>query len=348
MRFYLAESETLDRVADITGQCTEKSLQLSLNRPGTFNFTMPLFTEFKDYLNPVQYCVIATKNSIPRWSGPIWSRRDRFAAEKIELSATGWFSLLRKRFITDANITYTNKTPGYIAHSLLQYANAQTIASVTRPTWIVPGTDTSEGSFTRTYNRWQNISQEILGLSDIESGFNFEIDPTTREMNISNWDEYRDNTSTVFGFNFGPHNTIDVTREMNADDLGNQQFAVGQYGIAEADEPSSVDIYNLHQDVNNINEISDISILGAIANAELAVNSLPRTTINFDPRPEGSDNVPKIFDDYILGDKVYLTAKRDNVSILNQAIRIFGITITIDNNGLERVSSLQTTAQGGS
>ena len=103
----------------------------------------------------------------------------------------------------------------------------------------------------------------------------------------------------------------------------------------------------MNQQVININEISDTNILGAIANAELALNAEPRVTINFDPKAEGSEvNVPSLFEDYNLGDKVYLTAKRDGAEILNQAIRVFGLTLTIDNNGNEKVSSLQTTNSG--
>jgi len=350
-QFFLAESTDMIPLVDISHECTGKSFTLSLNRPGSFNFTIPMFSNGAQFTEPSKYCVIAQKNDVIVWSGALWTKSEKFAAEKIELSAVGWFQYLMKRFITDASHTYTTVNQGVAAFNLLALANAQTIDAVTRPTWITAGSNTSTTTYTsKKFERWQNIGQEILNLTEVEAGFDFVIDPDTREMNISNWDDYLDNTNAHFAFNFGPENVVDVTRDTNADDMSNQTYVTGQYGTAESHDTNTTHQieYGIHQNVIQINEVSDTAILAAISNAETAINSLPRVIINFDPHAEGMvQSIPHLFEDYNLGDKVYLTAKRDEEEILNQGIRLFGLTLTIDENGNEKVSSLQTTSQTG-
>lgn len=346
-QFFIAESENMTRIADISLECRDKSFSLSLNRPGSFSFTMPLFTEWKSYLNPAEHCIIAAKNHNVVWSGPIWTKTEDFAEQKISLGAVGWFQELHERFLTLQDYTYSTTNDGTIAFNLLGIANAQEVESVARPTHITAGTNTSQHDITKTFSRWQNIGEEITNLTQIEAGFDFVIDPVTREMNIHAWDDYVDNTEAIFGFNFGPKNVTGVTRDTNAEDMHNQYFITGQYGTAEAHDVTSIEQFGLKQEVINVTEIKDVNILGAVANAELEVNKNPRIIINFDPKAEGFvENVPRFFEDYNLGDKVYLTAKRDGAEIINQGIRIFGIQFDIDINGMEKVSQLQTTAQG--
>lgn len=348
-QFFLAEADTLTKVADVTHYCRGKQLQISLNRPGAFSWNMPFDTPWSSYLNPAEHAIVCAKNKTDVWSGPIWTKSEDFAAQKITLGAVGWFQLLMKRYNTESDLTYNDTNQGQLAFNLLGVANAQTVESVVRPTGIVAGTNTSTQTYTsKTFARWQNIGEEIINLTQVESGFDFVIDPVTREMNITNWDDFIDNTDAVFGFNFGPNNVINVTRETNADDLKNQYYVAGQYGIAEAHDVStvSIDKYGLHQGVEQINEIPDTALLGAIANAELAINENPRITINFDPKTEGTQqNIPKLFEDYNLGDKIYLHAVQHGAENVNMAIRVFAVTLDIDENGNEKVSSLQTTSQ---
>jgi hypothetical protein len=351
-QFFLADSVTMTPLVDISRECTQKSFTLSLNRPGTFNFTIPMFSRGAEFTESSKYCVIAQKNDIPVWSGALWTKTERFASEKIELSAVGWFQYLMKRFITDSSHTYSTINQGDVAFSLLALANAQLIDGVARPTWITAGSNTSTTIYTsKKFERWQNIGQEITNLTDVEAGFDFVIDPVTREMNISNWDEYLDNTDAHFAFNYGPNNVTDVTRTTSADDMANQNFVTGGNSttVESHDTNTTHQIeYGIHQKTINVNEISDNGILGAISNAETAINSLPRVLLNFDPHAEGAtQSVPRLFENYNLGDQVYLTAKRDGQEILNQAIRLFGLTMNIDENGNEKVSSLQTTSQTG-
>ena len=50
------------------------------------------------------------------------------------------------------------------------------------------------------------------------------------------------------------------------------------------------------------------------------------------------------FDDYDIGDIVYLTAKYGALNIERQAVRVFGVSIDIDNEGNEKIGEIKTVA----
>lgn len=347
-QLYLAESNNLNRIAEISREARGKSFSLALNRAGSFNFNLPLSTDWWEYLNPLQHCVIVSKNHNEVWSGPIWTKSESLASERIEISCVGWFQTLFSRFITDANHTYTTTNEGDIAFALLALANDYEIDSVIYPTFISEGSNTSIEDRTRTYERWQNIGQEIQALTEIEASFDFKIDPITREMNIMNESDFADQTEAVFGFNWGPRNVREVTRETDGSVARNEYFVRGQFSTAHTWDTDSIDTYGLYQEVIEIGELSDVGIGAAIANVEVAVNKNPRILINFDPMAESEIlTMPSIFEDYDIGDKVYLSAVRHNVEIKEQAIRVFGASISIDENNNETVNSIQVTMQSG-
>ena len=54
--------------------------------------------------------------------------------------------------------------------------------------------------------------------------------------------------------------------------------------------------------------------------------------------------MPLFFEDYDIGDIVYLTVKYGCVEVERQAVRIFGTSIDIDMEGNERIGTIQTVA----
>lgn len=348
-RFYLAQSSNLNKVAEITHEARNKSFSLGVNRPGSLSFDLPFSTIGAAYLNPLEYCVIATKNKQTVWSGPIWTREDNFDSAKFSVGAVGWFELLKRRYFIDDDHQFNGVTDGAIAFSILSYANSQVIAGSARPTWITGGTNTSTTERIITFDRWNNVGDAITQLTEIEAGFDFEIDPVTRAMNIFAWDDYTDNENAIFGFNFGPNNAKGVSRKLSADDLSNDFYVIGKTQTAHANAvDANIDTYNLHQKVINLNEVGELGVLASIANVELTVSQEPRITIDFTSLPPTAiENVPSFFEDYNLRDKVYLTAKREGVEIENQAVRIFSIDFSIDANDNEIINSLGTTYQSG-
>lgn len=341
--FFLAESDSMETVADITHEAQDKGFQLSMNREGAATFRMPMASEKSQYLNPWEYCLIARKNHNTVWSGPVLTTSENWQDGMISVSCTGWLRTLINRYITAASVTYTNMNEGQMAFNLLNLANNYQVDGVARPTGITAGTNSTTATRTKTFERWESIGNAIQSLTEIESGFNLDIDPETKELNIYKWNDFNDNDEAIFGFNWGPSNVSEITRDIDGDVMKNQTFVVGQFGNYQAYTVPSIEQHGLQQQVITISELGDNDIGQAIAVAEDTFNAYPRVNLSFTPKTGGEDVVvPSLFEDYNIGDKVYLTAVAENFKITNQPLRIFGLSFTIDSNNTERISGIET------
>jgi hypothetical protein len=338
-QFFLAESATLTRIAEIT-DARDKSLSLALNRSGSASFNVPLQSDWIDYFNPMLNCIIVQKNNEVIWSGPIWTTEEDFASSRMSVNAVGWFEILFKRYLKEA-IEFDNVSGGAIAQLLLTEANADFT------TWISNGTNGDDMARTVEYEVLQNVGQEIQSLSEVEAGFDFWVHPETRQLHTYRYDDYTDRPEIQFGFNIGAHNLASFGRSINADEMRNQIIVQGDNEAWIANEEDYWPDYNLFTEVISLTETNDDTILQAIANAEVAVNKLPRVVLSFVPKAEGAANSYTLFEDYNIGDKVYVSAKRQERTVTDQAVRIFGVDVNITNNGIEQVTSIKTSFEGG-
>jgi hypothetical protein len=103
----------------------------------------------------------------------------------------------------------------------------------------------------------------------------------------------------------------------------------------------SMDIYGLFEENNTLTQANQ-DILAPYGMAELAIRARPFVVYNLVPQPYG----PRLFDDFQIRDMIFFTAIKENFRVQNQAIRIFGATVNIDDAGNETISQLQTTASG--
>jgi hypothetical protein len=324
---------------------------VALNKPGNFSFNLPITTNSSAYLNPVEYCVIVVKNGDPIWAGPLWTKEIDFDSGKINLSAVGWFELLNKRHLFWP-LSYTNQTDGYIVTALLNAANDNEYGlGVYNPpdpvdTHILPLADGTSQLRTINYEQFQNIGEAITNLTAVENGLDFKISPVSRQMSLLAPENYDDN-GLIFAAGWGPDNITGVNFQVNGDDLANKYFVTGATSTAEANNSGSIDQYGLHTKIINLGEVEDTDFLGYVANAELAITQEPRLVTTFAPKPQSVDHpeYPSAFEDYNVGDKVYLTAHKLGFEVNNLGLRIFGFTVTIDENNNERVTSVQTTYQ---
>lgn len=94
------------------------------------------------------------------------------------------------------------------------------------------------------------------------------------------------------------------------------------------------------------NEIEGIAPTVYYAAAEVAVRANPRSIITMVPKARGIEEpttVPRAFIDFDIGDTVYLTASHGRINLRMQKIRVFGFTLSIDDNGNEKIDSILTT-----
>jgi hypothetical protein len=216
---------------------------------------------------------------------------------------------------------------------------------------------------TRTYKRYTNVGQAIQELSDIENGFDFEVDPATRALNLYHslvggtiHGKGSTKSDVRFGYLTGPDNLSSFSRQLDGQIVSNDTIVTGKNGAGRAVELASITTagtafwagvsgglgYRI-QDVISLSDVPDLEILQAFAGVETTLRSFPRQTYNFVPRPYSTgQKTLRPFVDYGLGDIVYVSADRGRVNVTNQAVRIFGFDIAIDENGVERVTNIST------
>lgn len=347
-KFFLANSNNLSIEKDITAEARGKQLNLSYNRPGACSFSVPLTAENYDNTFTNKKAVMVMKNNEWVWSGPIWTRNLDLNEEKIDVSAVGWFEILMYRIFYAAK-TYSSATwdEGEIVFDLLNMANQDF------NTYITPGTNSTSTPRTRNFETFMSIGEEIINLSDTENGFDMEVTPYTRKLNLKEPNEYADRKEIPFGYNWGPNNIANLTIEENGGEMRNRYIVTGSNGIAysypntsgSSGSASQID-NNLLVEVNQITEENDPIFLQAVANGEGQIKELPITNFEMSLKPFGPANPYGIFEHFDIGDKIYFTVQKQidgRNLILEYEPRIFAATVNIDEEGREVITSLQTT-----
>jgi hypothetical protein len=365
-RFVLAHSYgDLPHIGDLL-EASNKSLAVTLNRPGSFTCSLPLNAEISYEISPVETCVKAIKNGNCVWSGPVMQMREQAEANKLELTCNGWFDLLNYRFFRadvdlgvamDHTIVFTVINDHANSSSLLvpsKVIDGETLFAPS-PSWIISGStipDESNGDTFREVARstpftaWSsNIGQEITRLSDIEDGFDFEVDSITREFNI--WRKKMKTSDALFGYASEPQNLRDATRETDATQMRNWFHVVGSSGAGDAYDnttASSIPRLGYFEENVSLSSVGDAEILGAYGNAEIVLRQYPIQTHSVEPFPiRAEGNVPSIFEDYDIGDLLHFVVRqgRFDTGENPQGFRLFGATIAVDEQGDEKVSSMQ-------
>lgn len=215
----------------------------------------------------------------------------------------------------------------------------------------------------KTYQRYQSIGAAMQELTEYENGCDLYITPEDRKLWV--YRKRQTITDVVFGFGWGPNNIQQFQRQLDASTVVNFMQATGRPGTTPqyADtrdpafggwrigpngtldpSPNSQDEYGLFEEVVSLSDVGDVGVLGTYAAGEIYVRYRPRIVYSITPFPFSPGNsVPEPFVDYNVGDRVLLTAKLlPRLTIENQAVRVFGISVTIDEEGNERLGALQT------
>lgn len=355
-RLFLVDSTTMELLGEIK-QARGRQFQLALNKPGGCNFNVPLnYDLFKD-VEEINHGVIAYRNGVPRFSGMIWNIKEQTAGKSIAVQCAGWFETLNHRLLRE-DIGYPPFSTGSITGGQIVFLPAQgtvgnvnyhpggllTIANAQRDTWIVEGSNSDVIKRINSYQKGQSIGQALTQLTEVEAGFDFEIDPLTRVMDIHNWNDYSDKTEdVVFGYNWGPSNIEDLGREFDPSVMVNRVTALGKFGGGFAEDIESQEKFQLFEEMPQLNDVVDPNVLLGYAGGEVLLRNHPRVLYSFQPFPyAGSNKVPQPFDDYDIGDKISFTAiEPPRIEIVGQAVRVFGMNIDVTDEGNEKVSALQ-------
>lgn len=320
----------------------DRTLTVDINKSGSASCWIPTSDRLAALAIPWASCIIAQYDGEWLWSGPVSLRRTDMAAGRVNISAVGWFERFMHLLIQAMTTTHTNVDASVIITDLIAIAQAQD------PHFPVTlGTVELSQLRTITYNLDQNIGQAIQDLAELEAGIDWQIDPITRKINIyeqlgvdrpeCKWTFIGDSKSKQ-------SNLSNCVETLDGSTLVNQIKPRGKYGSGLAEDLPSQDTYGVFQEAPALSEVVDINILLAYAAGEIVFRSSPRLTYELTPKPSSKVVVPKLFRDFNIGDIGYLTARRDFVSVENQAMRMFGATLAISNSGTETITNLQTTA----
>jgi hypothetical protein len=328
--FHLADRT--DTALGELSSARNKQLSLGLNIPGRCSFTIPMEDTLAQDIAVLSTQIMAYRDGELKWSGPVWSITEELPASRMSVTAVGWYEILNRRFLS-ADLSYASTDAGAIATALLANANA------TSATGITIGSVESTQLRTRTYKRYQNVGQEIRALAEIEAGYDLYVDPSTRQLNIY---AARKTIQTNTVFQYGA-SVQSVSRQIMGETVANKIFAMGTSTVGSATDSASVTQYGLLEAQESLTEVNSTTIVAAFANAEVAIRSQPRQIINLTPFPwTTTNNVPRLFEDYDVGDVVYLDVEYGTMSLQRQAIRVFGVEISINENGNELITSIET------
>lgn len=382
---FKASNGAFERFSNIglLSTATGRKLSLALNASESANFQLNTLDAIASYLNPITTCIVCYRNGQLKWSGPVWTIKEKVADgdNKIEVSCVGWFHLLVYRLLKTGALgfgaesptkgagpsgsstalaqTYTEVEPQLIAKDLLERTNYD------YPTGIVPGVFEPQGTKIKwniTYQRFQNIAQAIQQLANTENGFDFRIDPATLLMNTyyatvkpgaTIFGKGKDRPNAVFGYGWGPKNLTSLERTIDGSALANQMTTIGQFVAQQFSNAASVSKYGLFEAQDSQTSIVSTTILQALAQVEVESRSDPLIIYTFSVVPvNAGKNVPQPLTDYDIGDFVYVGAKYGRMQVMSttgkgpQPMRVFGMDIDIDESGNELVSNVQTTYQG--
>jgi hypothetical protein len=99
-----------------------------------------------------------------------------------------------------------------------------------------------------------------------------------------------------------------------------------------------------------LSDVKDANLVDALGAEQLALRKAPRDLLTVLPTPE---KAPLPFRDYFLGDviQVYASVGADQTypttrQSISGSQRVYGLTIDIDDEGVERVSGVDLSPQG--
>jgi hypothetical protein len=320
------------------------------NRAGSFSMTLPLDDEIAFQVVKHSTCVICSRNETAKWSGEIVSVVKDPAAMTLSISALGWLENLNKRYLwaqDEAAATFTDVPGGQIISSLIGLISAHVDnLGAPMPTPFTTFTANDVQLRTRTYKRGQSVGQALQELVDVENGMDIYVNPSTRAITTLPPTQFANRTEVLFGYGVEPANLANAPQTDDGTTTAEYITVVGSNNIGNA--ASAHELITAHggfvrEDWLTLSDVSDTNIIGAYANAELVYRGNGQITYDLKPLPYG--DVPRLYDDFELGDQVYLSVDAGALRVENQAIRVFSVTIEVDANGNEVISQVGVAPQ---
>jgi hypothetical protein len=158
--------------------------------------------------------------------------------------------------------------------------------------------------------------------------------------------------SVSFDYGIGEYNVSEWRRTRNTDQMANDVTIIGGRSnqlVEHRESLASQTKYHTYVDMQTYSDIQTPEFLDALAVEMIALRKKPREIISVTPLPE---RAPSPWTDYFLGDIVNVQCEvkpslpTGSHQIISGVQRIYGITISVDENGFEKVAELVCSPDG--
>ena len=238
--FELLDSSDLSGIGELT-TASPRSLTRTLNKAGAVSCSMSMDEEISSRVKEITTAIGMSFRGKRVWTGPVWTTSESVDSERATLGigCVGWLQTLDKRvtrpsWADGGPKTWTDTDAGQIAHEMLTLTNSDA-STVGSPNYVLVGTRESTQLRTRTYQPWSVVLASLTELSDIESGFDMEVDSETRELNI--YQIIQRNKGTSFQLD---RNLQSVTSQIDAGRTLNWLDAYSSVGVEAVADPFSL------------------------------------------------------------------------------------------------------------
>lgn len=345
--FDLVDSSTMASL-DGLQESTSRVFNPVFNKPGNYRWDLPLDGRAAYLVKRRRTGVLVSRNAKPIWSGGITSVNKDALNNKMSCVATGWLEEYDHRHVRkaeEASLIFASPgtVGGSIMGTLITTCNAQTdsLGNV-RPLHVVFGQALDTQLRTRTYRVGDNYGSIMRELVEIENGCDIQVDPLTRTLTTVAPTSYADQVGAQYGYGIKPDNLANATETGDGTTIYNRENAVGSNGAVYSfdDQTAINDAGVMLEEWLSLSDVSDPTIVAAYANAELVYKRYGTITYGLTVASYG--DIPRLYDDFYLGDKIYFSVNKGAFQLSGQAVRVFGATININDNGDEIISELQT------
>jgi len=302
----------------------------ALNEPGSCSFTVALRDPkcTKAILAPGEREVRVYRDGILVWAGYLWTAYASWGEGHVRFACEGFISRLRHRLVT-SNLTYTSTEQFDIAWNLIAHTQAKTDGSL----GFTRGGEANSGvNATRKYAQFErpNILEEIEGLAESGTGFDYEITPDK----VFHMYYPEKGSNKLVNFELGK-NIGGLSYDVDSVSIINTVHAIGAGEgeltcIASAINTTSRAKYGLMEESYSFQNIKRFDTLQTLANEQLAVNKDAR----FQPQANITGTDP-VWTTLAVGDRATILGDYGYME-LDDSFRIVTMLVQLDNTGNEQ------------
>lgn len=264
--------------------------------------------------------------------------------------------ILRLANLTASTASGTTTSSGYTIPSgvtipVISGSNPAT------PTLLQPGSWASGTTITPSGGRVQknfkiekdqSFGEAIINITEQENGPDIYVDPKTRALNVYQ-KKGEKKTGLYFSYGWGAENIQSFSKSITTDQLANHLIgrANGVSPVLVNSDSASLNAYGLFESVVNLNmNVPNQDTLNYYTAAEYLFTSKPLISYSITPFPYTlRSSVPEPFVDYNIGDQIGLRVLAEPIIDIGGAseetFRVFGINVSIGDDGNETVGELQ-------